>query len=320
MCRQIGKLISPEFSMTLRTVASRIWLFGWFVAWIFSFRQGALLFPWLLLLFGASGVIVGLVLFVRGFGLLQRKRWIEDTPVSKIAAAAMGRIKVMGKATGPYTLISPLAGADCYYYRAVASNGQNAQNEEEVESRVVETIYAPFFIEDETGRLMIDPRGAQLDLPYEYDEAVSGISMTECTRRFLRRHGLSAIGSAAVTECVIKPGDPLFVLGTLAERRAGENPYLSAEAADLQRREEMEAMGVPGTELPKASAHVSGGFDLSPQTVLSKGGNREPLVLSREAPQRVIEGMAKKAVFDIWGGPPLALLSLALLLRWFNLW
>jgi len=306
--------------MTPRTVASRIWLFGWFVAWIFSFRQGALLFPWLLLLFGASGVIIGLVLFVRGFGLLQRKRWIEDTPVSKIAAAAMGRIKVMGKAIGPYTLISPLAGADCYYYRAVASNGQNAQNEEEVESCVEETIYAPLFIEDETGRLMIDPRGAQLDLPYEYDEAVSGISMTECTRRFLRRHGLSDIGSAAVTECVIKPGDPLFVLGTLAESRPGENRYLSAEAADLQRREQMEAMGVPGTELRKASAHGSGGFNLSPQTVVCKGGDREPLLLSRDAPRRVIEGMAKKAVFDIWGGPPLALLSLVLLLRWFTLW
>src|SRR5690348_2416137 len=133
--------------MALRTVASRLWLLGWFVALILSLRQGAQ-FAWLILLFGASGVIAGLFLFFRGFGLLRQKRLIEDTPVSKIAAAAMGRVKLIGKATGPYTLISPLAGADCYYYRAVAWNGQNAQNEEEVERRAVETIYAPLFIED----------------------------------------------------------------------------------------------------------------------------------------------------------------------------
>ena len=305
--------------MGLRIVASRLWLFGWFVAWILSFRQAALV-PWLVLLFGASGVIVGLFLFFRGFGLLRQKRWIEDTPVSKIAAAAMGRVKVIGKATGPYTLISPLAGADCYYYRAVAWNGQNAQDEEKVERRAVETVYAPLFIEDETGRLMIDPGGAQLDLPYEYDEAVSGISMTECARRFLRRHGLSDVSSTTVTECVIKPGDPLFVLGTLAENRVGENRYLSAEAADLQRREEMEAMGVPESDLPKASATVLAGFDLSPETVLGKCRDGEPFVLSRETPQRMIEGMAKSAVFEIWGGPALALLSVGLLMRWLNLW
>jgi hypothetical protein len=200
----------------------------------------------------------------------------------------------------------------------VAWNGQNAKNEEEVERRAVEMIYAPLFIEDETGRLMIDPRGAQLDLPYEYDEAVSGISMSECARRFLRRHGLSDASSTTVTECVIKPGDPLFVLGTLAENRVGENHYLSAEAADLQRREEMEAMGVPESDLPKASATAVAGFELSPETVLGRGSHREPFVLSRDTPQGMIDGLAKSAVFDIWGGPAIALLSLGLLLRWLN--
>ena len=78
----------------------------------------------------------------------------------------------------------------------------------------------------------------------------------------------------------------------------------------------MEAMGVPESDLPKASATVIAGFDLSPGTVLAKGRDRETFVLSRETPQRMIEGMAKSAVFDIWGGPALALLSLGLLMRW----
>jgi hypothetical protein len=124
----------------------------------------------LALLLGACGVLVGLCLFLRGFQLLQRKRWIEDTPLTKIAAAAIGQVKVLGKATGPYTLLSPLAAVDCYYYRAVAWNGRDAQDEEKSAGRATETLFAPFFVEDETGCLMIDPRGAQLQLPAEYDE------------------------------------------------------------------------------------------------------------------------------------------------------
>jgi hypothetical protein len=164
--------------MTLRTLASRSWLLGWFGAWIFASRRSVLTAETasgLAFVFGASGVIAGLYLFFRGFQLLQRKRWLEDTPVTKIAAAAMGQVKIVGQATGPYTLLSPLAQVDCYYYRALGWNGVNAQDQR-LEARVTETLFAPFFVEDETGRLMIDPRGAQLELPYEYDEAISAES------------------------------------------------------------------------------------------------------------------------------------------------
>jgi hypothetical protein len=34
----------------------------------------------------------------------------------------------------------------------------------------------------------------------------------------------------------------------------------------------------------------------------------------------MIENIAKSAVFDIWGGPALAVLSLGLLIRWLKLW
>lgn len=318
--------------MTLRIFASRLWLLGWLAAWVLAFERSGIP-PEVLsvgvLLFGASGVIIGLFLFQRGFGLLQRKRWIEDTPVSKIAGAAIGPVKVFGRATGPYTLISPLAGMDCCYYQAVAWNGRNVQKPDEIESRAVETIYAPLFIEDETGRLMVDPRGAQLDLGYEYEEAISEASMSECARRFLRRHGLSDIGDTSVTESVIKPGDPLLVVGTLQENSDGKmlasssaslgNGYLSPEAADLQRREEIEAMGVPQSQLSKFVANPASGFNLSPQAILGKGDEENPFVLSHEGPRGIIESLAKEATFDIWGGPALAVFSLGLLLKWFGL-
>lgn len=269
----------------------------------------------LTLLCGLGALIVGLFLFFRGFQILKRKRWIEDTPVSKIAGAAMGRVKIFGKATGPYTLLSPLSGVDCYYYRAVAWSGQRTENEQPLETRAVESVSTPLFVEDETGRVMIDPRGAELDLPREFEETNSGISMSECARRFLRRHGLSTENETTIAEYAIKPGDPLLVLGTVVEASSSVG-CLSPEAADLQRREQLEAMGLPEREMPAPALKLADGFDMTPRVVLSSGRNVELFVLSREVPQRMIDGLARRANFGIWSGPALAVFGLAVVLRW----
>ena len=319
--------------MTLRTIAPRVGIFGWYLAWLLAARRFSLppeVWYWLTFLFGACGLIAGLVLFFRGFQLLQRKRWIEDTPVTKIAAAAVGSVKIFGKATGPYTLLSPLAGVDCYYYRAVAWSGRDAEDEEQPQGRATEILFTPLFVEDETGCLMVDPRGASIELPAEYDEQISSEAMAECSRRFLRRHGLSTAVGTTVSEYAIKPGDPILVLGTLGETRglgsmadgdvtADRTAYLSREAADLQRREQLEALGIPLSETREPAQNDDSHFDLRPRAVL-QAGRDQPFVLSREQPQRMIRNLARKSLLDIWGGPAMALLSLTLLLKWLGMW
>lgn len=289
--------------------------------------------PALTLLFGVSGVIADLYLFLRGFRLLHQKKWIEDTPVAKIGAAAMGQVKVFGKVTGPYTLLSPLAGTDCYYYRAVAWSGGESRYESVPGGRATETLFAPFFVEDESGRVMVDPRGAQIELPADFDEQIAGDSMDEASRRFLRRRGLSTHSVTCVTEYSIKPGDSLQVLGTLAENRdwgnmasaepgelAAEERYLSPEAANLQRREQLEAMGVPDRELPTADSRVAPGFELHARVVLRKGDDGHPLVLSRQNPQGLIDDLRRRSVIGIWGGAALTLIGLGLVVQWLGIW
>ncbi|MGH9496161.1 MAG: GIDE domain-containing protein [Candidatus Sulfotelmatobacter sp.] len=317
--------------MTIRTLASRLWLLGWFVAWVLLWKRSfsPVIASWGALVFGASGVIAGLFLFVRGFRLLQRKRWIEDTPVSTISGAALGRVKIFGRAAGPYTLISPLAQVDCYYYRAVAREASDERDEKGSESFAEETIFTPLFVEDETGRMLIDPRDADLEIPSEYEEGIETESMSECARRFLGRHGLSTLGNIMVTECAIKPGDPMLVLGTLVESqsrtgsisgRSPEGPYLSREAADLQRREQMEAMGNPVRDLQATQAQAMADFNLHPQIVLNSGFHQEPFVLSRQNPERIVADLARSCILSIWGGAALALFSLGLGIEWLGLW
>jgi hypothetical protein len=318
----------------LRKIAARFWQVGWLMAWVVATRSdlSRVIVSGLAFLFGCTGVIAGIYLFLRGFELLRRRRWIEDTPVSKISAAAMGQVKVLGTAIGPYTLLSPLANVDCYYYQAVAWDGRNSKDDQTFEGRATETLFTPFFVEDETGRLMVDPRGAQLDLPCEYYEAVSGDSMSQCTRRFLRRHGLSTSADTLVSEYAIKPGDSVFVFGTLDENRGlgtmaeakerdPKGTYMSREAADLQRLEQFEAIGIPQGELPRAAPGDNGiTFDLHPRAVLRVGDNRQPFVLSRQQPQNLIDGLARKSIIDVWGGPALALFSVGLVTKWLGVW
>jgi hypothetical protein len=151
--------------------------------------------------------------------------------------------------------------------------------------------------------------------------------MAECSRRFLRRHGLATEGKTRVSEYAIKPGASLLVLGTLGDHPGAENistrpqrGYLSREAADLQRREQLEAMGVPSSEIPAMYQDNVPEFNLNPRVVLRAGDSGLPFVLSRQTPQRMIDNLARRSTFSIWGGPPLALLSLGLLMKFLGLW
>ena len=320
----------------LRYAGSGFWPCGLVLAWLLMSRRLALppeISSFLTLLFGTSGVIAGLYLFLRGFRLLQQKRWIEDTPVAKIGAAAIGQAKVFGRVTGPYTLLSPLAGTDCYYYRALAWSGGESRYESTPGGRATETLFAPFFVEDESGRVMIDPRGAQIELAADYDEQIGGDSMAEGPRRFLRRHGLSTHAATSVMEYCIKPGDSLLVLGTLEENRGWgsmadadardlasvEDYYLSPEAADLQRREQLQTMGIPDTELPRSDTRVARGIELHARVLLRKGDDGQLFLLSRRNPQRLIDDLGRRSVIDIWGGALLALLCLGLVLQWLGM-
>lgn len=312
----------------LRTYASRLVPAIWFLAWLFSVSQSGSpsgLRSILSVFVCGLGLIGGLYLFLRGFRLLAWKRYIEDTPITKIAAAAVGNVKVFGKAAGPYTIISPLAAVDCYYYRAITWDGRDAQDLETSEGRVTETLFTPLFVQDETGTIMIDPRGARLEFPPDYEEQICSGSMAESSRRFLHRHALTDVGDTTVTEYAIKPGDPLLVLGCLSPNPGlgtiGEHSgtkgtyYLSREAADLQRYEQYDAQGVRDPELTARPTGVAIAFDEHPSMLLSAGDRRNPFVLSRQTPQRIINDLARRSTLSIWGGPVLTLLSLALLLK-----
>jgi E3 Ubiquitin ligase len=175
-----------------------------------------------LAVYSVIGMVAGIVLFYRGFRMLQFKRLVLNTPFSKIRSASMGLVEVSGMATGPQTIPAGITGAPCYYYCATAWELRQSGNNRQWKKVAQETLYVPFFVDDSTGRLMIDPQGADLDVHRtfrdEFDKSLFGSSMCpENVARFLARNGIGASGNIRLEEHCIEPGYPLFILGTLAQ-------------------------------------------------------------------------------------------------------
>ena len=182
--------------------------------------------PTALVIWCVLGFIAGIGLFIKGFRLLQERRLVLDTPFSKIRSAPMGLIEISGQAAGPYTTVSPITARPCYYYRTqVWEWKQQGKNKSWVKV-AGECMHVPFFVDDNTGRLLVDPRGADLDLHCDFNQEFSNSFFNNSPAppnvvMFLARKGISTMNKIKVEEACIKPKNALFILGTLAE-----NPVL----------------------------------------------------------------------------------------------
>lgn len=177
------------------------------------------------------GAGAGLYLFFRGFLLLQRKRLIQNIAISKVRSASLGLVEVSGLAAGPYTMPAPITSMPCFCYRTVAWQEKGTDKDRSWEIVAEEKLHLPFFLDDNTGKLLVDPTGAELDLHRAFQEEFSdSIFSTDSVapqnvRNFLMRHGVNGGRKTRIDEFCIKPRNFLFILGTLAE-----NPGLAVTA------------------------------------------------------------------------------------------
>jgi E3 Ubiquitin ligase len=190
------------------------------------------------------GVFAGLYIFYKGFRMLQRRHLILDTPVSKIRSASMGMVQLNGLAVGPYTMVAPITERACYYYRTVAWEWKRQGRSNKWVKVAAECMHVPFFLDDNTGKVMVDPRGAELDLHRDFQQEFCDGFLTlkqeapPNVHSFLLRHGVSTRNKIKVEEFCIKPKNALFVLGSL-----DENPDLEVTAKPIQDAEAT-ALGV----------------------------------------------------------------------------
>lgn len=254
------------------------------------------------------GAMVGVYLFYRGFQMLQRKRLILDTPASKIRSAAMGLVELSGLAVGPYTMNSPITGMPCYYYRTVAWQWQRRGKNSEWVKVADESFHVPFYLDDNTGRVLVDPQGAELDIHRDFHEEFSNsifsshLDVPLNISTFLVRHGVSGSQKVKVDEYCIKPKNSLFILGTLAE-----NPGLSVSATPV--RSLTADQHAISFHIPDALGNLSLGFttgtvtfgastrDQAPEGIALRSGHNQLAPAGTVAqPEKVIAALTKAGI------------------------
>lgn len=220
-----------------------------------------------LLFWCAIGFCAGIFLFFHGFQLLGRRRLILDTPLSKIRSASLGLVEISGLAVGPYTMIAPITARPCYYFRTIIWEWKQSGKSRQWVKVAAECMHVPFFVEDNTGRLMVDPRGAELELHRDFQQEFCDSFFTskdpvpDNVRTLLARHGIATNNKIKVEEFCIKPKNSLFILGTLAE-----NPGIEVSTQPVRDQEASSVSWATG----------GGGFRLSlNKTKVFSGGDRE---------------------------------------------
>ena len=212
--------------------------------------------PFLLSLMLAGMGLYGLLYAVNAY---RRHCYVVDTPTSTVQAVAMGLAEVQGRAVpAEETITSPFAEQPCLlcHYVCVYPRSEGTAFE-------AGTLGVPFYLEDDTGRLLVRPQGAAIRIPQhltrlssQFGAGVGDEHAPPATvQRFLKRKregtlpelpsgraellefltdqvgmtssaptGAPAGGTPRFVEARLEPGDAAYVLGTAQSRASATVP------------------------------------------------------------------------------------------------
>ncbi|HEY3451159.1 MAG TPA: hypothetical protein VGK67_32675 [Myxococcales bacterium] len=166
--------------------------------------------PEFLLFCGGLLGILALGLAALGVSKLLRASALAGALEGKIGTARPGLVRLSGRAVMPpgEPIQSPLSGATCVWYDFSVSKRQRNLSHGHTDRQTVRRgrSEAPFLIEDETGRALVDPKDA---------EVITG-------RDGFAFSGPVAANQTRVTEDLILEGNTVLVLGAIKEGGASD--------------------------------------------------------------------------------------------------
>ena len=113
------------------------------------------------------GFAGGLYTFFKGFRQFRNYLLIADTPEIPIRSVPMGFVQIHGKAQGEKTVASPVSHTPCFAYKVVIERWKTPSHNEAGGWKPHRTDVdgVTFYLADATGKVLVDAREAELDLP-----------------------------------------------------------------------------------------------------------------------------------------------------------
>jgi len=198
---------------------------------------------------GIGALLLGIFAIYAGakrYSFVQKTR---NTPTSKIASAAVGLVELCGKpapldeGAGSKGFISPVSKQKCIYYTVRAGFREPIRNRYvPIYSSGSHTAFPRFYLQDESGKVLIDPNGAQLDIPPDHHLRgyISGRGLFGVPRQKLDQRALDFIRTLEpgvqmsfdlakyfevfVIETYITEDDQIYVMGEAVPKEGAPSP------------------------------------------------------------------------------------------------
>ena len=198
--------------------------------------------------FAGAGIVVGLLLLVRGMRDYRSLQRVADTSTSTISYLAAGEVRISGIIEpAEMTLVSLLQSVACVYYRSTIRTGDDSRTPIPDPGYTEERAIG-FRVRDASGAIRVFPRGARFDAAVRF-EGETGLAGDEPSGLDLRHSGATqnseidrAIAAAALLE-VRQPDDEPILPTVMLERR-GRRHYRET------RLEPGDAVTIVGRALP----------------------------------------------------------------------
>jgi hypothetical protein len=241
------------------------------------------------------GFFAGLFFFVKGLLWFKRKRLIEDIPTSKVRSIAMGLVEIYGEAITFNNNIfkSPFAKKDCVHYKATVEKLVSSGKSSHWEIIRTEEKGDYFYLQDDTGKVLVTTRGADTDTPVDFEFQTGtfknippSISEYVVANKIDTQDFFHINYQLRFKEYDIEMADKLFVLGT-----AGKNPF----------KQDLESV------------------DHTEDIMIEKGEDNKTFLISEQSKKEELKELNWKSSLSVFGGGALTVACLFILLLYFNL-
>ena len=147
------------------------------------------------------GFFAGLWIFIKGFRVYREFRVIADTPEIPVRSIPMGLVHVHGKAKGIEPVPSPVSHTPCYFYKVDIERWEHHGKSSGWRHYKTDTDGAKFYVDDGSGKVLVDAHSAEFDLEQTYQcetgkmSLVSGAATNDELLRYVSKVEASRIFS-----------------------------------------------------------------------------------------------------------------------------
>jgi hypothetical protein len=242
--------------------------------------------------------------FARGFRSLRLQRTLQNTPTARARSLAMGLVELQGRVLCRSRVTAPFTGRSCAWWEVELQTVQRSRRGPSSWSTVHrEQSGHPFYLEDDSGRVLVYPQGADLRAGHVVQEETGGFGVPEPYAGFMESRGLQlrhlwTLGPMRFSERTLEEGAAVFVLG-----RACPRPQ--AVAVSMDDEIALEATGTDSIGASHVRQHDSGC-----SAVIRRGPRDPAFLISDQSEKTMTLEYGLRAFAGLIGGPLLAIFGL----------